>query len=246
MNALENLLLIDIETVSGVSSYNSLDEKMQHLWDKKSYQIEKDSPNPAMVFSEKAGIYAEFGKIICIGLGYFTKIQDQWHLKVKSLFGDNEKQLLLHFNEVCNRFFNAPNKQFCGHNIREFDIPYICRRSLINSMPLPHILVDLQNKKPWENPMLDTLQLWKFGEYKNFTSVELLANILDIESPKSDIDGSQVGKVFWEERNLQRIASYCNRDVVTVAQILMRLHTLPLIPEAHIHFLEDIEANIPT
>ncbi len=245
MNVLENLLLIDIETVSGVSSYSSLDEKMQHLWNKKSCQIEKDSPNPEMVFSEKAGIYAEFGKIVCIGLGYFTHIDDQWHLKVKSLFGENEKQLLKQFHEVCSRFFTTPNKQFCGHNIKEFDIPYICRRSLINSMPLPPILVDLQNKKPWENPMLDTLQLWKFGEYKNFTSVELLATILDIESPKSDIDGSQVGKVFWEEHNLKRIASYCNRDVVTVAQILMRLNALPLIPSSHIHFLEDIEANIP-
>ena len=128
--------------------------------------------------------------------------------------------------------------QFCGHNIREFDIPYICRRAFVNQIQLPNILIDLQNKKPWENPMLDTLQFWKFGEYKSFISVELLATILDIESPKGDINGSDVARVYWQENDLPRIAAYCNRDIVTVAQVLMRLHAMPLLLEQNIVFID--------
>ncbi len=227
----ENLLLIDIETVPLYSNYHQLNEKMQKLWDKKSLLIDKDNADTASSFSEKAGIYAEFGKIVCIGLGYFVKKNEGYSLKVKTLAGDDEKKLLHDFRDVCNKFFRHAEKQFCGHNIREFDIPYICRRSFINQVALPDVLLDLQNKKPWENPMLDTLQFWKFGEYKNFTSVDLLSAILNIESPKDDIDGSDVANVYWKENDLERIVRYCNKDVVTVAQIFMRLNAMPLLNE---------------
>ena len=235
----ENLLLIDIETVPLYNYYQQLNEKLQRLWDKKSLTLDKDNLNTAATFSEKAGIYAEFGKIVCIGLGYFVKSNERFSLKVKTLAGHDEKKLLEDFRQVCNKFFKHPEKQFCGHNIREFDIPYICRRSFINQIQLPEILMDLQNKKPWENPMLDTLQFWKFGEYKNFTSVDLLSTILEIESPKDDIDGSEVAGVYWKENDLDRIVRYCNKDVVTVAQILMRLNALPLLNEEEIVVMKD-------
>lgn len=227
----EQLLLIDIETVPLYKSYDELPDKLKPLWDRKSLQINPDESNTANMFSERAGIYAEFGKIICISLGYLIKKDSNYQLKVKTLASNDEKELLKDFIQICNKFFTQATMQFCGHNIREFDIPYICRRTLINRLDLPNILLDLQQKKPWENPMLDTLQFWKFGEYKNFVSVDLLATILEIESPKYDINGSDVARVYWQENDLDRIKNYCNRDIVTVAQILMRLIGKPLLAE---------------
>lgn len=232
-----NLLLIDIETVPQCKTYQQLSEKMQRLWDKKSVTLDKENTDTAATFAERAGIYAEFGKIVCIGLGYFIKTSSGYSLDVTALSGDDEKEILLRFRENCNKFFRQADHQFCGHNIREFDIPYLCRRSFINQVELPDVLKDLQLKKPWENPMLDTLQFWKFGEYKNFTSVDLLATILGIESPKNDIDGSDVGRVYWQDGDLSRIVQYCMRDVVTVAQIFMRLNSLPLLRPDEIHIL---------
>jgi DNA polymerase elongation subunit (family B) len=240
----ENLLLIDIETVPLQKNYSDLHENLQRLWDKKSQLIANDITDSHSTFSERAGIYAEFGKIICIGLGYFVKNKiasdtgNLYSLKIKSIFGDDEKEILNQFGMVCNKFFRNDSKQFCGHNIREFDIPYICRRSYINQISLPDILINLQNKKPWENPMLDTLQFWKFGEYKNFTSIDLLSNVLGIESPKDDIDGSDVAAVYWHQNDLARIVKYCNKDVVTIAQVLMRLNSMPLLSENEITFVD--------
>ncbi|MBK7587889.1 MAG: ribonuclease H-like domain-containing protein [Bacteroidetes bacterium] len=241
----ENLLLIDIETVPMCKNYEELSPEFQRLWDKKSLLLDKENLDTERSFADKGGIYAEFGKIICIGLGYFIKNNAQsnegqpYALKIKSLFGDDEKDILHQFGQVCNKFFRNATKQFCGHNIREFDIPYICRRSFINQMPLPSILYDLQNKKPWENPMLDTLQFWKFGEYKNFTSIDLLSTVLGINSPKDDIAGSDVAEVYWQQNDLQRIVHYCNKDVVTIAQVLMRLHGMPLLQTNDIVYMND-------
>lgn len=234
----ENLLLIDIETVPMLNDYDQLSYKMQQLWDKKSSLIEPQQTDTKATFAERAGIYAEFGKIICIGLGYFVKSKSTYTLKIKSLAGHDEKIILNEFRSVCNKFFKAPDKQFCGHNIREFDIPYICRRSYINQLALPDVIADLQNKKPWENPLMDTLQFWKFGEYKNFTSIDLLSTVLEIESPKGDIDGSDVARVYWKEQHLDRIVQYCNRDIVTVGQVLMRLNGMNLLNEDEITMID--------
>lgn len=241
---LENLLLIDIETVPLCQGYAQLPPKLQQHWDKKASLIQYEEDNSVQAFSERAGVYAEFGKIICIGLGYFIREENAWSLKTKVLTGDDEVAILHEFAAICRSFFKTPNKQFCGHNIREFDMPYICRRSLINGIQLPPVLLDLQNKRPWENPMLDTMQLWKFGEYKNFTSVDLLAAILKIESPKEDIDGSDVAHVYWNDHDLPRIATYCQKDIVTVAQILMRLNGLELIPAEKINFIPISRENL--
>lgn len=240
----ENLLLIDIETVPLYKNYAELNPNLQRLWDKKSILLDPENHDTESTFAEKAGIYAEFGKIVCIGLGYFVKNtqaashENSFSLKIKSLYGDDEREILNQFGQVCHKFFRNDSKQFCGHNIREFDIPYICRRSFINQMNLPAILVDLQNKKPWENPMLDTLQFWKFGEYKNFTSIDLLSNVLGIESPKDDIDGGDVADVYWQQNDLPRIVKYCNKDIVTIAQVLMRLQSLPLLQENEITYID--------
>ena len=240
----ENLLLIDIETVPVCKNYSDLSPNLRRLWDKKSQLIVNETQDTVTTFSERAGIYAEFGKIICIGLGYFvrnnasTLTDNPYSLKIKSIFGDDEKEILHQFGRVCDKFFRNDSKQFCGHNIREFDIPYICRRSYINQIVLPDILINLQNKKPWENPMLDTLQFWKFGEYKNFTSIDLLSNVLGIESPKDDIDGSDVAEVYWRQSDLPRIVKYCNKDIVTIAQVLMRLHSMPLLSETEITYVD--------
>jgi hypothetical protein len=234
----ENLLLIDIETVPLQHSFGDLSPKMQTLWSKKSALIDAENPEPSSTFEQRAGIYAEFGKIVCIGLGYFVNVKGSYTLKIKSIASHEEKAILEEFKLVCNKFFKSSEKQFCGHNIREFDIPYICRRSFINQISLPDVLSDLQYKKPWENPMLDTLQFWKFGEYKNFTSVDLLSTVLAIESPKGDIDGSDVARVYWQENDLDRIVTYCNRDIVTVGQILMRLNGMNLLNEDEITYIQ--------
>lgn len=238
MIQLENLLLLDIETVPEVNQYTQLDEQKQKLWDRKSYLLDKDNEDTAMVFEERAGIYAEFGKIICISVGYFIREESEIKFKVKSIAHHSEQEVLHQFIKVCSIFFKGKDKKFCGHNIREFDIPYICRRCFINQIPLPQILTELQEKKPWESPLVDTLHLWKFGEYKNFTSINLLAHVLKIESPKNDIDGSEVARVYWIENDLKRIATYCSRDVVTVAQVMLRLHSLPLIENKNIIYID--------
>lgn len=227
----EQLLFIDIETVPCEKEMDRLSPTLQKLWTKKSSLLFPDE-EPSLSFECRAGVYAEFAKIVCIGLGFFIHENGNLKFKVKTISHVEEEIILKEFVDICNQFFNAPQRVFCGHNIREFDIPFICRRLFIKQITLPLVLQDLQNRKPWENPMLDTLQFWKFGEYKNFVSIELLAHILNIPTPKDDIDGSEVAGVFWKEENLHRIAVYCRKDVVTVAQVYLRLqHMAILTPE---------------
>lgn len=231
----ENLMLIDIETVPMEASYHALHPRMQLLWQKKSKLLEPESTHFEETFFERAGIYAEFGKIICIAVAHFEIQDGLYHLHLKYFNDGDEKKLLQTFAEYCNSFFKKPALQFCGHNIREFDIPYICRRCLIQGVKLPLVLNDLQQRKPWENPMLDTMQFWKFGEFKHFTSVDLLAAVLGIPSPKADISGADVAGVYWKNHDLARITRYCLQDVVTVAQIWMRLNELELLEEKQIN-----------
>jgi 3'-5' exonuclease len=238
MNAslLHKTLFIDIETVSTFSDYNNLTPQMQKLWDKKSKLIQKDNEDFASTFSNAAGIYAEFGKIVCVSLGYFTD-KELTEFRVKSFYGDDEKEILNGVYSIFDKFFKDNTFVLAGHNIKEFDVPYMCRRTMIHQVELPFFFKDMQNRKPWENPLLDTLQLWRFGDYKHYTSLELLATVLGVPTPKDDIDGSQVGKVFWEDKDCERIATYCAKDVLTVAQILLYLNNLPLLNEDKVSFL---------
>lgn len=231
----EQLFIFDIETVPAVQHYSELDPVFQKLFDDKLGRLRKEDEDPAEFYFSRAGIYAEFGKVICISCAYLQKEDDAYRLKVKTFSGDDEKYLLESFVPA---LINVSRNNFilCGHNIREFDVPWLCRRMLINGITLPPVL-DIYGKKPWEVQHVDTLDLWKFGDFKHYTSLNLMANLLKVPTPKDDIDGSMVGKVYWKEGDLKRIATYCSKDVIAVAQVIMRLKGLPLINEAHIQIM---------
>ncbi|WP_111308803.1 3'-5' exonuclease [Confluentibacter sediminis] len=217
---LENILFLDIETVPEVQQFSDLDETKQHLWDLKS-QYQRKEDESAEDFYERAGIWAEFGKIVCISVGYFKLQGDLRKFRVTSFFG-NEIKILKDFKNLLISHFSETKHLLCAHNGKEFDFPYIARRMIIHNIELPHKL-NLFGKKPWEVPYLDTLELWKFGDYKNYTSLKLLTHILGIPSPKDDIDGSEVYSVFYEDNDIDRIVTYCEKDTVAVAQIFLRL-----------------------
>jgi len=228
---LDNILFLDIETVSEKENFNLLDDEMKLLWENKT-QYQRKEDFSASEFYEKAGIWAEFGKIVCISVGYFITKADVRNFRVTSFFGD-EKKILLDFNNLLNNHFNLTQHVLCGHNAKEFDIPFIARRMIINQIAIPNKL-NLFGKKPWEIPHLDTLELWKFGDYKHFTSLKLLTKILGIPSSKGDIDGSQVGHVYYLEKDIDRIVTYCEKDVIAVAQVFLRLRREDLLIEDEI------------
>jgi len=228
---LENILFLDIETVPETESFDELDDEKKALWDQKSKYQRKDEFTPEE-FYERAGIWAEFGRIICISVGYFNFKGDIRTFRTTTFHGD-EVKLLKEFKNLLNSHFSSAKNLLCGHNAKEFDFPYIARRMIINSIELPYKL-NLFGKKPWEIPHLDTMELWKFGDYKHFTSLKLLANILGIDSPKEDIDGSMVRQVYYEEKNLDRIITYCELDVVATAQVFLRLRGDELLDESEI------------
>lgn len=223
MISLQNIMFLDIETVSQLPSYNELNESWKLLWNKKADILlrNKEGESPESIYS-RAAIYAEFGKIVCISCGIMQQQDGIKKLSVKSFSGTDEKVLLEDFCTMLTKWTAEDNKYLCAHNGKEFDFPYICRRLIINRLATPHIL-QIAGKKPWEVKLLDTMELWKFGDFKNYTSLDLLAHSLDIDTPKDDIDGSMVGEVFWKENNIERIVHYCQKDVLTIVQVYLRL-----------------------
>ncbi|MBW2937185.1 3'-5' exonuclease [Aureisphaera sp. CAU 1614] len=228
---LEHILFLDIETVPLFDDFNKLDDTSKVLWGQKTQYQRKDEFTPEE-FYDRAGIWAEFGKIICISVGYFKMKGDIRNFRVTSFYGE-EVKILRDFKSLLETHFNKPQHVLCAHNGKEFDFPYIARRMIINRMDIPFKL-NFFGKKPWEVPHLDTLELWKFGDYKTFTSLKLMAHVLDIPSPKDDIDGSQVRDVFYEEKDLDRIIQYCEKDAITVAQIFLRLRNEEILDESEI------------
>jgi uncharacterized protein YprB with RNaseH-like and TPR domain len=224
---LEKILFLDIETVAQQSEFSGLNEDFKKHWEHKARFLSKEDESAEEVY-ERAGIYAEFGKIVCISVGFINIEHGVKSLRLKSFFNDDEKILLMDFFELLNKHFNLPDHLLCAHNGKEFDFPYIARRALVNGIELPQIL-DLAGKKPWEIQHLDTMQLWKFGDYKNFTSLSLLTTIFDIPTPKDDIDGSMVNEVYWKDKDLPRIANYCQKDVVALTQLFLRFRNESLI-----------------
>ena len=234
----ENILFLDIETVPMVANYIDLPENFRKLWDRKAEMLsmndrsaEKEPKLPGELFS-RAGIYAEFGKIICVSTGVIRN-QSVW---IKSFYGDDEKQVLREFSDM---LFKATGKKFqflCAHNGKEFDYPFLIRRMLINDLPIPPLL-DLIGKKPWEINHFDTMEMWKFGDYKNFTSLELLATIFGIPSPKDDIKGSDIARVYWEEKNLERIVTYCQKDVLTIVNLFLKFQGKEPMDESSIQII---------
>ncbi len=228
---LENILFLDIETVPEREHFEQLDTAKKELWEQKSkYQRKEDFS--AAEFYDRAGIWAEFGKIICISVGYVSYKGSTRSFRTTSFYGD-EPKLLKEFKNLVATHFSESKHLLCGHNAKEFDIPYIARRMIIHGIELPYKL-NLFGKKPWEVPHLDTMELWKFGDYKHFTSLKLLTNILGIPSPKQDIDGSMVYKVYYEENDIDRIITYCELDVVATAQVFLRMRNEELLAENEI------------
>jgi 3'-5' exonuclease len=226
---LHTILFLDIETVPQYNTYTSLPDDWKQLWDLKSNSLLKyhEGETNGSLYP-RAGIYAEFGKIVCISCGVLQGQGEQKKIVIKSFAGEDEKALLVQFNDMLIKWSAGEQKFLCAHNGKEFDFPYLCRRMIINGLSIPPLL-NIAGKKPWEVNHLDTLELWKFGDFKSFTSLNLLAHTLGIATPKDDIDGSMVWKVYWEEKNLPRIVTYCQKDVVTVAQILLQMNGEELI-----------------
>ncbi len=228
---LSTVVCLDIETVPGHASFAELDAVMQENWAKKAERMKIPDSSADELYFDKAGIFAEYGKIICITVGIFANSGTK--IRLKSFAGDDEKALLQDFFSTMSKVLNSPTYKICGHNIKEFDIPWICRRAVIHGLELPRSL-DVGGKKPWEVPYMDTMELWKFGDRKSFVSLKLLTHLLGIPSPKDDIDGSEVAGVYWLEEDLPRIVRYCEKDVAAVCQLLLRLQNKELLPDEQI------------
>ncbi|PTN10085.1 ribonuclease H-like domain-containing protein [Mangrovibacterium marinum] len=227
---IEDVLFLDIETVPQYPVFADVPEKFRELWEKKSTYFRNDEQTAADVY-ERAGIYAEFGRIVCISVGYVVQKKGERYYRVKSFYDDDERKLLADFNNMLDRFTAHPGKCLCAHNGQEFDYPYIARRTLINRLRLPAIL-NIAGMKPWDvkDKLMDTLQLWKFGDYKNYTSLSVLCAAFDIPTPKDDIDGSQVAGVYYGENDIDRIVRYCEKDTLAVANLLLRFRGEEIIP----------------
>jgi 3'-5' exonuclease len=232
---ISNVLFLDIETVPQHSSFNNVPEKIKKLWEKKSSYFRKEEQEAGEVY-EKAGIYAEFGLIICISVGIITSTKKPYGIRIRSYAGTNEKKILLDLSSMLEKYSKGKEIFLCAHNGKEFDFPYIARRMLINGIKLPPLL-DIAGKKPWEVKHLDTLDLWKFGDYKHYTSLDLLTTIFNIPSPKADMDGSMVADVYWNKSDLKRISEYCQQDVLAIAQLLVRYKGMELIPAENVELI---------
>ena len=232
---IKNVLFLDIETVPIKENFEDLNATFKNLWEEKTVWQRKDNISPSDFYKLKAGVMAEFAKIICISVGYLFVVKGENHFRIKSFYGNDEKQLISDFNNLLNSEFSKNQHQLCAHNGKEFDFPFIARRTLINGLKLPKLL-DIAGKKPWEINHLDTMELWRFGDYKNYTSIKLLAALFDIPTPKDDIDGSQVAGVYYQEKDLDRIKIYCQKDTLTVAQLLLRYKGEEIIKEENIEF----------
>ena len=235
-NILDNkILFIDIETVPEKAKHSELSDIMKKLWEKKSEYFRKEQT--AEEVYQKAGIYAEFGKIVCISVGFFDEEAKELSFRLKSFFGHDEVKILREFKNLLEQFFSKKQHLLCAHNGKEFDFPYMARRMLINGIELPALL-DIAGKKPWEISHLDTMELWKFGDYKNYTSLELLTAIFNIPTPKDDIDGSMVGEIYWIEKDLTRIVKYCQKDVLAIVQLFLKYQGKQLIDEDKVVIVE--------
>lgn len=238
---LYDLLFIDVETVSEKAAYDELDETTRNLWKEKARYWMKEYPEEEegarATYQSRAAILAEFGRVLCISVGYLTRGETPAEdvLRLKSWCSADERQVLEPFSALLETPFGHPQSHMlCGHNIREFDVPYLCRRLLMNQMGLPPML-DVAGKRPWEvKHLIDTMELWKFGDIKHYTSLKLLSHCLDIPSPKDDISGADVGRVFYEEQGAERIVDYCEGDVLAVVQVMRRFCQLPLLAEEQV------------
>lgn len=234
----KQIIFLDIETVPFTNDYEALPERLKILWSKKTNFLRTDVfESDAKLYDSKAGIFAEFGRIVCVSVGVLIEDHSEKTLRIKSFYGHDEKQLLSDFTDMVTNGFKNKEIFFCAHNGKEFDFPYLCRRLLVNQLPIPAAL-NITGKKPWEVKHLDTLDMWKFGDYKHYTSLELLATLFDVPTSKDDIDGSQVAGVYYNEKEgLERIKTYCEKDVAVLTQVYLRLTQQLTVPENNIKYV---------
>lgn len=232
--SLSNILFLDIETVPLTATLSEMDPMLAQLWEEKVVSMRQRLPEryPADCTGEskfqEAGIFAEFGRVVCVSVGYIYESEGERHFRGKSFCGEDEKVLLTDFADLLNNYYNSSHDYLCGHNVKEFDLPFIARRMIVHGIPLPNVL-NVMGKKPWEVRFLDTMEMWKFGDFKHYTSLKLLCSVLGIPSPKDDIDGSQVARVYYEERDLPRIVHYCEKDVFATANLYLRMVGEPVM-----------------
>jgi DNA polymerase elongation subunit (family B) len=232
---LDKVLFLDIETVPQVYEFNKLEDKSRELFEAKTRFMQNDEKSFEQLYGDRGGIYAEFGKIVCISVGYVKQTPTGKQIRMNSYYHDDEETLLRQFKSLLDEHYNTPFHILCGHNAKEFDFPYICRRMLINGIKLPAVL-DIAGKKPWEISHLDTMELWKFGDFKAYTSLSLLCHVFEIPTPKDDISGADVARVYFEENDLERIKVYCEKDVVALIQLFLKMRGDNLVEEGEIHF----------
>jgi predicted PolB exonuclease-like 3'-5' exonuclease len=233
---IDNILFLDIETVPEFRHFENLSHEKRHLWESKT-RFQRKADDTPQGFYERAGIYAEFGRIICIGAGYFDKSEGERRFRLHSFRDDDEKTLLVRFVKLLDERFSGKHSRLCAHNGKEFDFPFICRRMVVHDLKLPTAL-NVSGKKPWETSFVDTLECWKFGDHKNYTSLQLLANVLGIPTPKDDIGGGDVRRVYYEENDMARIASYCSKDVITVCRVFLRIHRMGILSDHEISLMD--------
>lgn len=233
---LKDIMFVDIETIPQNESYKDVPPVIRDLWDKKAFYLAKNEETPEEIYN-RAGIYAEFGRVICISVGVFNDRKEGKTFLVKSFYGEDEVDILTRFTKSVEKFLAKRKGFVCAHNGKEFDFPFLSRRMIINGLPLPEIL-DVAGRKPWEVPFLDTMELWKFGDYKHYTSLHLLTTILNIPTPKDDIDGSMVADTYYKQKDLLRIVRYCEKDVVAVAQILQRFRGDDILVVEDVDFVD--------
>lgn len=233
---MESILFLDVETVPLVYKYNDLSAYEKQLWDNRIKHLEKEGISAKALYEEKAGVFAEFSKIVCVSTAIIYREKGRRKIRVKSFYGHDEKKLLSDFCKLVDQHFNTPSCHLCAHNGREFDFPFLCRRLLVNGIELPAIL-SINGKKPWETRFLDTMELWRFGDHRNFTSLELLAHLFGVPSPKEDIRGEDVKHVYYRDNDLERISAYCKRDALTVAQLYLKFRNESIIPVEDIIFV---------
>lgn len=231
---IEKILFLDIETVPQTYAFKELEEDTKHLFELKTRFAQNDQKSFEELYNERAGILAEFGKIVCISVGFVKESSTGKQMRMKSFYHEDEETLLLQFKRLLDDHYNTPNHVLCGHNAKEFDFPYLCRRMLIHGIQLPNLL-NIAGKKPWEINHLDTMELWKFGDYKAYTSLALLCHVFNIPTPKDDISGADVARVYYEEQDLERIKKYCEKDVIALIQLFLKMNGETMVEEGEIY-----------
>lgn len=232
---LDKVLFLDIETVPQVYQFHDLEEKPKELFELKTRFMQNELKSFEEIYNERGGIYAEFGKIVCISVGFVHETGHGKQIRMKSFYHEDEETLLKQFKRLLDENYNSPYHILCGHNAKEFDFPYICRRMLIHGIELPEAL-NIAGKKPWEIAHLDTMELWKFGDFKAYTSLALLCHVFQIPTPKDDISGADVARVYFEENNLERIKIYCEKDVVALIQLFLKMRGDALVDDSEVHY----------